>query len=160
MLYTLLPALVYCGFALSCSFWLFASNSFLTDPVSIALAADDAKLKKQTLLAYAVSLACVLASILLAFKRVQAWETPIAFSLALFVLVSLLRARKSRLPFPAWIGLVLGSGLAALCSWYVPAAIGSMLFLALGIATERRKLTLLGAAGFAVCVALTLLLNF
>ncbi len=160
MLYIFFPLLVYIGFSLCSAFWLLASNSFITDPADIALAAKDTKLKKQTHLAYAVSLLSVVASGILAGKGAQAWESAFALLLALVVLALLLRARRARLPFPVWCASLGGGALALACSWGLPIAMGSLLFVALGLGTERRKLTLLGAAGFAACLAHKLLLNF
>ncbi len=149
MLYTLLPLVVYVGFALTCAFWLLASNSFITDPTEIAQAANDARLRKQTHVAYAITLVSTVASVLLARGTTQPWEPAAALVLGVVVLLLLLRARTGRLPFPRWLGLLMAIALAAVCSWWLPPAIGSVLYVALGLGTERRKLTMLGAAGVA-----------
>jgi hypothetical protein len=160
MLYTLLPLLVYCGFAIVCAFCLLASNSFITDPAEIAEAAKNVKLKKLTHLVYAVALVSVVASFFLVGRALPVRESAILFLLAALVLAFLLRARKTRLPLPLWCCWVVGTALAAACSWLLAPALGSALLVASGLATERRKLTLLGAAGFAGCGFFSLLLHF
>jgi hypothetical protein len=161
--------------AVACSIWLLAPNSFITDEQEIARAADDVRIHRLTEFGYAISLWVLLLGagwrshdrwgMWYAFWSRQdnglspPWASApwlpgvIAFMLALVVYVGIARgltkgATRIKTPLIADALFALTMVFcAALSAFYAPYLLACAIFLAIGLSSERLKLTALATLG-------------